>query len=408
MTIKGIVSSRFGIFALLGLCPLFAQQLPDAKTLFKHRRDEIKNHKTCQEESETTVSASGIGVPAPSLVRSSFYSPPDRERFETNDVIMVVDGQFTWIYIPSQKQYAKRAAIGDLLAALGIKSSAFASNTEHFMSGLKTLREESLEIDGQRIECWVVEARIGKLDLSWVPSPSGEFKPDLSDLVYTFWLEKETGLQRQATMSGKAQMPFSNGHQPVEMKTRELTRYKFDEPLPDSLFQFTAPAGAKEVDELFASASNRLNLAGKAAPSFQVKSLDGVAYTLADLKGKVVVLDFWATWCRPCQAAIPSTDKLYRDFKDKDVIVLGVDVGEERGIVEKFLKTARVSYPVALTANTEIAYDYRITAYPTYIVIGRVGMVAGENVGSNETTLRRLVEKATDSVKTPPVSQPHP
>jgi thiol-disulfide isomerase/thioredoxin len=415
MTIKGIASSRFGLFAALGLCPLFAQPLPDPETLFAHSHDEIQKHKTCQADSERTTSVNGMSVRVPVSTTSSFYGPPDRMRTESDDVTIVIDGQFTWIYIPSRKEYTKQAAIGDLfkqgatgdlLTSLGINKDNFARNRKKFFSGQRTLRGETLEIDGQRIECWVVEARIDKLDLSsWLPSSLANQKvPEMSDLVYTFWFEKETGLQRQTAMSGKVKLAFPTGAQPMEMKTRELMRYKFDEPLPDSLFQFTPPAGAKEVAGLFASMSNKPNLAGKAAPPFQVKSLDGVAYALSDLKGKVVVLDFWATWCRPCREAIPSLDKLYREFKDKDVIVLGVDVGEASGVVAKFVKTAGISYPVVLTANTEIAYDYRITAYPTFIVIGRDGMVTGENVGSNETVLRSLVQEAGAT----PVSQPRP
>ena len=418
MTITGIVSSRLGIFAAVGLCPLFAQPLPDPRMLFEHRQDEIKKHKTCQADSERTTSVSGISARMPATTTSSFYAPPDRMRIESDDVTIVADGQFTWMYVASRKQYTKLAAIGDLftslgvkrdnnlLTSLGFKKDNLARKAEKFSSGQRTLRGETLEIDGQRIECWVVEARIDKLDTSWLPSALAKHKlPDLSDLVYTFWFEKETGLERQMTTSGKVQMPRPTGTQSEDMKIQELIRYKFDEPFPDSLFQFTPPLGAMEVDELFASTSNEPNLAGKAAPPFQVKSLDGVVYALSDLKGKVVVLDFWATWCKPCQAAIPSIDRLYREFKDKDVIVLGVDVGEERGIVATFLKTAGISYPVALTANTEIAYDYRITAYPTIIVIGRDGMVEGVNVGSNEKALRLLVEKASD-IKTTPVSQP--
>jgi thiol-disulfide isomerase/thioredoxin len=433
MTIKGIASSRFGLFAALGLCPLFAQPLPDPLTLFAHSQDEIQKHRTCQADSERTTSMNGMSAPVPPATTSSFYGPPDRMRIESDDVTIVVDGQFTWMYVASLKQYAKLAAIGnlfkqaatgdlfkqapagdlfkqapagDLLTSLGVNKDKLAASSKKFFSGQRTLRGETLEIDGQRIECWVVETRMDKVDLSpWLPSSLANQKlPEMSDFVYMFWFEKETGLQRQTTISGKIKMALPTGTQSMEMKTKELIRYKFDEPLPDSLFQFTPPAGAKEVDELFASMSNKPGLAGKAAPPFQVKSLDGAAYALSDLKGKVVVLDFWATWCRPCREAIPSVDKLYREFKDKDVIVLGVDVGEAPGIVARFVKTAGISYPVVLTANTEIAYDYRITAYPTYIVIGRDGMVAGENVGSNEAALRSLVQEAGAT----PVSQPRP
>src|ERR1035438_5276752 len=163
MTIKGIASSRFGLFAALGLCPLFAQPLPDPRTLFAHAQDEIQKHKTCQWDSETT-SVNGVSAHVPATTTSSFYAPPDRMRIESDDVTLVVDGQFTWIYVASLKQYAKQAAIGDLfkqaptgdlLTSLGVKKDNLARNREKFLSGGRTLRGETLEIDGQRIECWV-------------------------------------------------------------------------------------------------------------------------------------------------------------------------------------------------------------------------------------------------------------
>jgi TonB family protein len=137
------------------------------------------------------------------------------------------------------------------------------------------------------------------------------------------------------------------------------------------------------------------NLVGKAAPNFELKSLDGKSYSLPELKNKVILLDFWTSWCQPCRQEIPAVHNLYNELKQKDFFVIGVDVGEDRKTVEKFLSTAGISYPVALTSGTDIASDYHATSYPTYIVIGRDGVVVGEQVGRRgEPALRELVAKA--------------
>jgi thiol-disulfide isomerase/thioredoxin len=354
------------LISALGFCPLFAQQLPDANFLLGHSNEELKKHQTYQVEMETTGSGTESGNPISprTSLQTTFFRSPDRSRSESDDFTIVADGQYTWTYMASRKAYAKQAAIANPLERMG---NTVMEAMRQAWSTARTLREETLEVDGQRMDCWVVELNLGDMmagmmaatrrDLK-IPDDSLPNPPKINQMIAQYWFDKETGLMRQGITTGKVQVGIVS----IETKAQILTRYKFDEPLPDSLFQFTPPDGTKEVENMNAvlsPASSQPNLAGKAAPYFAVKSLDDKAYSLSDLKGKVVVLDFGATWCGPCRNEIPAIGKLYKDFKDQGVVVLSVDVGEERGLVEKFLKTAGVSYPVALTANTDIVYDYQ-------------------------------------------------
>jgi thiol-disulfide isomerase/thioredoxin len=308
---------------------------------------------------------------------------------------MVCDGEHTWIYFPALKQYVKKDAIRGPQALLDSFGMGNMTDPSKFQKEAKTIREEALEVDGKKVDCWVIELRIDHLEM---PTPGGT---QLTDGVITLWIEKTTDFNRQMTMSGKMQggpMP-----QPVEMKQRMLIRsLKFDEPLPDSLFQFTPPEGAKEVAEFSYGGGKKSSLAGKPAPAFQVKSLDGAAYDLSALKGKVVLLDFWATWCGPCRKEIPGIERLHREFKDQGLVVIGMNVGEERETVEGFLKMAAVSYPVVLTADTNVVAAYEVNAFPTYVVIGRDGIVTAYQVGgAGEQALRDLLGKAELKPKTP-------
>jgi thiol-disulfide isomerase/thioredoxin len=291
--------------------------------------------------------------------------------------------------MPLSGQYMKRAAIGSALDGLD-------GGSLDWIKGLKsafvftTVRQEKLEIDGQIIDCWVIEMKAANPNRVPLPVPARGLPISFSELSGHYWIDKETGLQRQMVSTGKVRLPNSSAPQAVETKT-VYRSVKFDEPLPDSLFQFTPPAGAKEIANML----NLPDLSGKAAPNFQITSLDGKPYSLSELKNKVIVLDFWASWCVPCRQETPSLNNLYRDLKEKDLIVIGVDVGEDSQTVEKFLKTAGITFPVALTAGTDIASDYHVTSYPTYIVIGRDGVVAGEQVGRRgDQALRDLVAKA--------------
>lgn len=170
---------------------------------------------------------------------------------------------------------------------------------------------------------------------------------------------------------------------------------RFDEPVPDSLFAFTPPADAREVPEIGATGPKKQDVIGKPAPPFRVQSIDGVTYDSAELRGKAVLLDFWATWCAPCRKDMPVVERLYGEFKDRGLIVIGLNVGEEREVVEKFVKQNKPAYPIALTSDSPVVAAFEVNAFPTYVLIGADGSILAEQVGSEgEAALREMVAKA--------------
>jgi thiol-disulfide isomerase/thioredoxin len=90
---------------------------------------------------------------------------------------------------------------------------------------------------------------------------------------------------------------------------------------------------------------------GRPAPDFTLKDLGGHDVQLTSLKGKVVVLDFWATWCGPCRLEIPIIERLYKQYGKKGVAVLGVNEQESGDIVRKYVERNKISYPVLLTSD---------------------------------------------------------
>jgi thiol-disulfide isomerase/thioredoxin len=116
------------------------------------------------------------------------------------------------------------------------------------------------------------------------------------------------------------------------------------------------------------------------APDFQVKDLDGKDLSLAAYKGKVILLNFWATWCGPCRAEIPGLIDLQNKYKNQ-LQIIGMDIDDEESDVRDVMKNESINYPVALTTGPiRMAYG-GITALPTVFVINPEGRVVQKHVG---------------------------
>jgi thiol-disulfide isomerase/thioredoxin len=160
---------------------------------------------------------------------------------------------------------------------------------------------------------------------------------------------------------------------------------------------FNLPSGLKEVKELTPWNESRIKkqLAGKLAPELQVTDIQGKAISLAELKGKTVLLDFWTTWCPPCQADAPSINKLNQKYGDKNLAIVGISVSEEREIVEKYLKKHLHSYPVVLSSENEMPRPYQIGVFPTYLIISPDGtLITAEEGDKGFGKLRKELQKA--------------
>ncbi len=122
---------------------------------------------------------------------------------------------------------------------------------------------------------------------------------------------------------------------------------------------------------------------GDAAPDFRLQALDGRSVGLSDLRGKVVMVHFWATWCPPCVDEIPSIDRLSRSFPGQDFEVLAVSVDEGgEGAVKPFLQRNRLALPVLLNPDRSVPGRYGTFKFPETYIVDRSGVVRYKIIGA--------------------------
>jgi thiol-disulfide isomerase/thioredoxin len=237
-----------------------------------------------------------------------------------------------------------------------------------------------------------------------ITSPSQEEgQPDQKFIISNVWhIAPDDMLPRKVEIGfnggGMSQTTTSTM---IDMKVNAgLTAADFALKLPDG---YTAEAGTyanmglpdpadSQTPELKAEV-------GKPALAFKLKDPKGTEVSLESLRGRVVLLDFWATWCGPCVQAMPAIQRLHEKFADKPVTIIGMNTWEQKDeTAVKFMEKKKYTYTLLLKAD-DLAKEYGISGIPTLILIGKDGNVLHTGVGfrpDEEAELATLIQKELD------------
>lgn len=198
--------------------------------------------------------------------------------------------------------------------------------------------------------------------------------------------------------SGQVQIPKTFSYQ-VRF---DFLSWRVTGEVDESLFAYEPAKGAKEYESLddyyesIAGVVGEHPLLGKPAPRFRTETLEGEEFDSISLKGKVIVLDFWATWCKPCLAALPVLKKVTDQYADKDVVLLALNTGEEAEKISEFLEDNDLDIGnVLLDTKGRISDGFAADAIPQTMVIGKSGAIESVHVGfaGAESVTKRLTDE---------------
>jgi thiol-disulfide isomerase/thioredoxin len=253
----------------------------------------------------------------------------------------------------------------------------------------KELQRVPCGFPGADHTCIILDVPVKK----WIRAGSSDQMTRLSEGDARLKIDSETGMVVQSNMA--ALIENDRGGYRRNM-IYSLAKMGYGA-APDAAMFRLPETGLHEVKELsrWDAARIKKQLLGKPAPDLDVTDMQGNRVSLASLKGKTVLLDFWTTWCPPCIADAPALDKLYAKFGDKNLMIVGISMNEDRAVVEKFLKTHPHTFPVVLTSENELPRPYQIGIFPTYMVISPDGTLTTAVEGDQGFgDLRKFLQKA--------------
>ena len=128
------------------------------------------------------------------------------------------------------------------------------------------------------------------------------------------------------------------------------------------------------------------------APDFSLTDIDGATHTLSAYKGKVVIVNFWATWCPPCREEMPAMQRAWEQLKDDDIVLLAIDIGENEDTIFEFTANYPVEFPLLMDIDSRVIENWPVRGLPTTFVIDTQGRIVYRAIGAREWDAADILE----------------
>ncbi len=361
---------------------------PDAQKLLDQMREAYQELKTLELAGKITgqFDVAGKQQSLEQQLDSSFQAP-NFFRHEVKDEVLVGStGDSLYMYNPKANAfYQSEIPAGEALdgKSLGAIYELLQARDPSLLFAVVDDPLKYLLRNAQAVE------KLDDVEIEGVAHPAVGIEMPAGDGL-TAILDPETHLLRQIRIDLKQGL---QAQQTPDVKQAELTidytRVAPGASFPVDYFSWQPPVGAQSITEL-ASQGAAERLVGKPAPEFTLTTLDGETVSLADLKGKAVVLDLWATWCPPCVESLPKLAELAEQYDDDQVAVYGLNVGETPEAVKAFVEVNEIELPVLLDPDDSVSEKYHVASIPQTVVIGPDGIVQRVFVGIGPNMMDEL------------------
>jgi thiol-disulfide isomerase/thioredoxin len=394
--------------AMIGTAAAFAQPAPPTSSsegleLLKQVAQRYADAKSYYIELvEENTSSTEYNHSWQKTVLTAAEAPGNRFHYEGHtdgsSAMKVADGKTVWIYHLDEHRYTAKPQPSEASPQQTAVSlyEGTVWRAEHLIKQwstlVKTLKsadrlgEATLIVNDHEVHCNVVHVQSS--DLKRAPSNYWAFDE-------TIWIDKarETVLRTSVHIDnymeyGAARIP----HKDDIITT--FTTTELNGQARENLFSFTPPPDAKLMQDFPDPAKDFGNaLTGEPVPSLRLKSEDGKVVALDSFRGKPVLLDFWATWCGPCVAALPKLAQIYQEAKDKGLILLTVDQDEEANTAAEFLAKKGYAWRNFHDGDGDIEGLVGRSGIPRTMLVDAQGKIAYDAEGMDEDELRKEIAK---------------